>query len=86
MSSTPQQRALAARLAAHTSWAKTQDPAARTAAARRAASDRFERQVDPEGVLPIADRLRQAEHARKAYFIALSLKSSQARAARKRAA
>ncbi len=48
-------------------------------AGRKAFLDGFERQVDPEGVLPIAERQRRAEHARKAYFTRLALKSSRAR-------
>lgn len=76
---TPEQRSLRARLAAHSSWANTRDPAARTVPARMAALARFERQVDPNGALPEAERLRRAEHARKAYFAALALKSAEAR-------
>ena len=81
---TPEQRALRARLAAHTLHAKVADPAAHTAPARKAFLDRFERQVDPEGELAPADRARRAAHARSAYFLSLALKSAQAR--RKRAA
>ncbi len=76
---TPAQRALIARLAAHESWANTADRSARTAPARRAMLGRFERQVDPDGVLPSAERARRAEHARKAYFTRLALRSAQAR-------
>jgi hypothetical protein len=76
---TPAQRSLRARLAAHESWSRTADPAGRTANARRAALDRFERQVDPDGSLNPAERSRRAEHARKAYFTRLALKSAQAR-------
>lgn len=72
-------RSLIARLAAHESWANTADPAARTAPARRAMLDRFERQVDPDGVLSPAERARRAGHARKAYFARLALRSAQAR-------
>src|SRR3712207_4452641 len=72
-------RSLIARLAAHESWADTADPSARTAPARRALLDRFERQVDPDGVLSSADRARRAGHARKAYFTRLALRSAQAR-------
>ncbi len=72
-------RSLIARLAAHESWARTADPSARTEPARRALLDRFERQVDPDGTLPPAERARRAEHARKAYFQRLALKSAQAR-------
>lgn len=42
-----------------------------------------ERQVDPDGVLDPAERARRAEHARRAYFTGLALKSAKARAARK---
>ena len=72
-------RSLIARLAAHESWANTADLSARTAPARRAMLDRFERQVDPDGVLPLAERARRAGHARKAYFTRLALRSAQAR-------
>jgi hypothetical protein len=41
--------------------------------------DRFERQVDPDGVLSPAERARRAGHARKAYFTRLALRSAQAR-------
>lgn len=80
---TPTERTLRARLAVETSWANTSDRTARTAAARKAAMDRFEREVDPEGVLPPAERTLRAEHARKAYFTRLALKSSQARRRRR---
>lgn len=66
------ERSLIARINAHKSWAQTEDPSARTAPARRAANDRFEKQVDPDGVLPPAERARRAEHARKAYFTSRS--------------
>ena len=72
-------RSLIARLAAHESWARTADPSARTEPARRALLDRFEREVDPDGVLPPAERARRAGHARKAYFTRLALRSAQAR-------
>jgi hypothetical protein len=72
-------RILRARLAAHSLHARVADPSAHTAPARKAFLDRFEREVDPEGVLPAADRARRAEHARKAYFTGLALKSAKAR-------
>lgn len=77
------ERTLRARLAAHASWAATDDPAARTRPAREAFDARFERQVDPEGVLPLQERKWRAEHARKAYFLRLALKSAQARRKKK---
>ncbi len=76
---TPAERSLQARLASYVSWSQTDDPAARTAAARKAFADRFERQVDPDGVLPVADRRRRAEAAKRAYYTSLALKSAKAR-------
>lgn len=83
MPATPAEKSLIGQLAVHASWAKTVDRAARTANARKAALDRFEREVDPEGALPPEIRAKMAEHARKAYFTRLALKSAQARARRK---
>ncbi|AYF78010.1 hypothetical protein D7D52_34050 [Nocardia yunnanensis] len=77
--STPNDRVLQARIAAHASWAKTDDRAARTAKARKAMESKFEKQVDPGGVLPPDERARRAEHARKAHYTRLALKSAQAR-------
>jgi hypothetical protein len=50
-----------------------------TEPARKAFMDRFEKEVDPEGKLHPKERARRAEHAKKAYFYRLALKSSQAR-------
>ncbi len=80
----PQERALVARMGAHALHAQVLDPSAHTAPARAAFLDRFDRQVDPDGVLDPAERARRAAHLRKAYFTGLSLKSAQAR--RKRGA
>ncbi len=76
---TPEERSLRARIAAHESWAHTPDPSARTAAARSKFMDRFEREVDPDGVLKPEERARRAEHARRAYFCRLALKSARTR-------
>ena len=75
----PAERSLAARIAAHTSWANTADPAARTAPARAAMLDRFEKEADPDGTLTPTERERRARHLRSAYFAQLSLKSAKAR-------
>lgn len=80
---TPAERTQRARMMAHSSWARTPDPAARTAPARKRFLDRFEDEVDPDRKLPSHDRLRRAAHARKAYFVSLALKSAQARRARR---
>jgi hypothetical protein len=82
---TPEQRVQRARLGAHCSWARTRDPAARTAAARHESHiTKFEREVDPDGVLPPEERQRRARAAKSAYFTALAFRSSRVRAARAR--
>ena len=83
---TPEQRTLRARLAAHTMHSRVADERAHTAPARAAFNARWEKEVDPDGILPPAERSRRAEHARKAYFTALALKSAKARSARARTA
>lgn len=72
-------RSKRARNAALKSWANTTNFTARTAPARAAFLDRFEREVDPEGTLSPEMRARRAEYARRAYFSSLALKSAQAR-------
>ena len=78
-------QALAARIAVHSSWASTPDRAARTAPARAAFNKRFEDEVDPDRVLPEDERAIRAEHARRAHYLRLALKSANARRARKTA-
>lgn len=80
---TPAERKLRARIAAHKRWADTSMPEriAATAPARRAAAERFERQVDPEGKLSAAERIKRADHARREYMLRLSLKSVRSRRA-----
>lgn len=80
---TPAQRTLRAQIAAHTSWANTTDRQERTQKARDAAQGRFEREVDPEGVLDPIERLKRAQNARTAFYKSMALKSAQARARRK---
>lgn len=62
-------------IAAHESWAKTQDRTARTARGRAALEQKF---LDQAAGDPV-----RAEHIRKAYYQRLALKSAQARRARK---
>lgn len=76
---TSAERSLRASLAAHTSWANTENPTQRTAAARRSFLARFEDEVDPDRVLPDAERARRAESAKRAYFARLALRSAKAR-------
>lgn len=56
---TPELRTLRAQIAAHESWAHTENRAARTANARKAALQCFEDQVDPDGKLTPAERTRR---------------------------
>jgi hypothetical protein len=74
--STPEERRMRSRIAAHRVHAAGKT---NTAPARKAFLDRFEREVDPEGTLSPAERHKRAEHARKAYFTSLALKSAKAR-------
>jgi hypothetical protein len=69
---------LRGRIAAHESWANTQDRTARTAAARAALQQKF---LDQAGGDPV-----RAEHYRKAHFARLALKSAQSRRKIKEAA
>jgi hypothetical protein len=80
---TPAERSMRARLAAHTSWANTEDRAARTAPARSAYMRRFEDEVDPDRSLDPCERARRAEHALKAHMTRAALISAKNR--RKRA-
>ena len=57
------------RIAAEISWSRTHDRRARTQPGRDKFLERFEREVDPEGTLPPTERLKRAEHAKKAYML-----------------
>lgn len=74
---------LRAQIAANTRWANTVDRSAATAKARQAANDRFERQVDPEGVLAPEERAKRAAQARRAHMQKMSLAAARARAKRR---
>ena len=76
---TPSERSMRGALGAHVSWQNTENRTERTAPARKAFDDRFEREVDPDGVLPPAERAKRVENARRAYFLRLALKSARAR-------
>ncbi len=69
------------RLGAHIAHSRN-DPRAMTSAARGAVLATFERQADPDGVLPDAERLRRAEHLKRAHFLRMALKSAATREAR----
>lgn len=50
-----------------------------TAPARAAFDARFEREVDPEGILPPEELAKRVDHARRLYFSQLAAKSAKAR-------
>lgn len=77
--SSPSERRLIARAAAHQSWAATANRTARTATARTAFLAKFEDQVDPDRVLSPDERAKRATNARKAYFANLARKSAAVR-------
>jgi hypothetical protein len=79
----PSHRVLIARIAAHGRWSTVSDRTAATAAARQAASDRFGKLVDPDGVLSPDERARRADAARTAHMLKMSLRSAQARKTRR---
>lgn len=81
---TPEERKHRARLGAHTSWANTTNPSARTAPAREAALGRFEKEVDPDGVLLPEERARRAKHAKAAFYARIQMLSAKKRAERSR--
>jgi len=56
-------------IAAHITWSRTADRNARTRPARQAFLAWFEREVDPDGKLPPAERGRRAQHALRAYML-----------------
>ena len=74
----PKERALRGRVGAHRLHA-THDPRETTAKSRETFLSRFEIEVDPDGILCPEERLRRAEHAKKAYFARLALASARAR-------
>ena len=80
----PTQRTLRAKLAAHSLHASV-DSCVHTQPGRKAFLERFEREVDPDGVLNPAERARRADQAKKAYFVGLALKSSKAHAKKSQA-
>lgn len=68
-------------IAAFESWAQTTDRTARTAAAREGLQAKFEREVDPDGVMDPVTKAKAVEAHRKAYYLRLAQLSAQARKA-----
>ncbi|HXH56555.1 hypothetical protein [Iamia sp.] len=74
----PTERSLRARHAALTRWSHT-DSAEASEAARRRQLDRYEHEVDPDGLLDPAERTRRADRARKAHMADLARRSAKSR-------
>ena len=79
---TPSERSLRARIGAHSVHAKY-DSRELTEAARKASRSSLDQillaAIDPDHTLPDAERARRLEHARRAHFARLALRSAQAR-------
>ena len=75
----PSERTLRARIGAHSLHAQ-RDSRVTTAPGRKAAADKLNArllaEIDPDSILPLDERARRLEHARKAYFGRLALKRS----------
>ncbi len=63
---------MAAKIAAHSRWARTTDRTEATAPARAGLDARFEREVDPDRVMTPEERSRRCRHARITYFTRLA--------------
>jgi hypothetical protein len=79
----PKERSLRGRIGAFSLHARY-DPRQTTAKARAAFASSFERLVDPEGKLPLHERLRRAEAARRAHYARLARLSHLRRQSRRR--
>jgi hypothetical protein len=82
MALTPAQRRLRGKIAVNTRWSR-EDPAPTAARGQAGLQARFEREVDPEEILPPEERARRAKAAHKAHMQRLALRSAQIRGARK---
>jgi hypothetical protein len=81
--STPEQRALSARIAAETRWAH-EDPSANAERGQRGLRAKFEREIREKYSDLREDQIaKRAEHLYKAHMASLALKSLTAREARK---
>ena len=67
----PDEMSRRGRIGAHVTHSR-HDPRELTAPAREAFLSKFEREVDPDGLLSPEERRRRAEHARKAHMVRIS--------------
>lgn len=82
----PEEKQARAKLGAHTSWARTPDPTARTAKARKAAAARFEKKAREMHPGASEEHIaRVAKHLEKAHYARMGLASGQKRRAKAKA-
>ena len=74
----PEEMAQRGRIGAHVTHSR-HDARELTAPAREAFLSKFERDVDPDGVLSLEERRRRAEHARRAHMTRIARLSAIAR-------
>jgi len=72
-------RVLIAQIAAAERWAREPDRTTATAPARRGLRAKFERQADPDGVLPPDERARRVDHLMRAHMLRMARRSAEAR-------
>lgn len=78
---TPEERRLRAQIAANTRWSR-EDPIPNATRGQAGLIAKLEREVDPDGSLPPAERARRVENARRAHFQRLAFQSARARSRR----
>ena len=76
-------RSQAGKIGANSRWAQESDRSAATQPARDGLIRKFENEVDPDRTLPVDERAKRVENARRAYYQRLALKSAQSRRAKK---
>lgn len=79
MPASRKERSMLASIAANERWAQTADRSEATKPARDGLTAKFEKMVDPEGMLPPEERARRVASARKAHMTRLALRSAQSR-------
>src|SRR4051812_24229188 len=75
-------RSLAARIAAHERWARTQDRTSATAPAREGLRLKFAREIDPDGNLGGPELEERIDQRMRAHMLRMSLAAKSARQAR----
>lgn len=78
-SRSPEERTLVAKIAAAERWGRTADRQQATAPARSGLRAKFEREVDPDGLLTPDERARRADSLMRAHMLRMSLKAKASR-------